>query len=129
MDGYKKQAYNGLMEFEKTIYGILSAFEKQLDEASFNLDILKARIWNVSEIRFIRYLKMLLNAGYIDGISIAPLSDNHYYIKSDNATITLKGLEYLAENSMMRKVADIFKKGASITIQTVAEAAAGKIIK
>lgn len=50
-------------------------------------------------------------------------------IKSDNATITLKGLEYLAENSMMRKVADIFKKGASITIQTVAEAAAGKIIK
>ena len=100
-----------------------------MDEASFNLDILKARIWNVSEIRFIRYLKMLLNAGYIDGISIAPLSDNQYYIKSDNATITLKGLEYLAENSMMRKVADIFKKGASITIQTVAEAAAGKIIK
>lgn len=83
MDGYKKQAYNGLMEFEKTIYGI----------------------------------------------SIAPLSDNQYYIKSDNATITLKGLEYLAENSMMRKVADIFKKGTSITIQTVAEAAAGKIIK
>ena len=63
---------------------------------------------------------MLLNAGYIDGISIAPLSDNQYYIKSDNATITLKGREYLA---------DIFKKGASITIQTVAEAAAGKIIK
>ena len=30
MDGYKKQAYNGLMEFEKTIYGILSAFEKQM---------------------------------------------------------------------------------------------------
>lgn len=29
----------------------------------------------------------------------------------------------------MRKVADIFKKGTSITIQTVAEAAAGKIIK
>lgn len=40
MDGYKKQAYNGLMEFEKTIYDILSAFEKQMDEASFNLDIL-----------------------------------------------------------------------------------------
>lgn len=43
---------------------------------------------------------MFLNAGYIDGISIAPLSDNQYYIKSDNATITLKGLEYLAENSI-----------------------------
>lgn len=129
MDGNKELAYNGLMEFEKTIYGILSAFEKQLDETSFNLDILKARTWNVSEIRFIRYLKMLLNAGYIDGISISPLSDNQYYIKSDNAAITLKGLEYLAENSMMRKVADILKKGASITIQTVAEAAAGKIIK
>lgn len=116
----------GLWNLKKTIYGILSAFEKQMDETSFNLDILKARIWNVSEIRFIRYLKMLLNAGYIDGISIAPLSDNQYYIKSDNATITLKGLEYLAENSMMRKVADIFKKGTSITIQTVAEAAAAK---
>nr|DAO23362.1 MAG TPA: YjcQ protein [Caudoviricetes sp.] len=129
MDGNKQQAYNELMEFEKTIYGILSAFEKQLDKASFNLDILKARTWNVSEVRFIRYLKMLLNAGYIDGITITPLSDSQYYIKSDNATITLKGLEYLAENSMMRKVADILKKGASITIQSVSEAVADKIIK
>lgn len=53
-------AYNELMEFEKTIYGILKEFEKQLDNTTFDPVMLDYKAWKVSEIRFIRYLSMLL---------------------------------------------------------------------
>ena len=112
----KGQTYNVGMEAAKTIYKILSAFEEQLDNVEFNTDLLDYKAYKVSEIRFVRYLQMLINAGYIDGIKITPLSDNTFYVNPSSPTITLKGIEYLADNSVMQKVVGFIKKGEEITI-------------
>lgn len=116
MDASKKQRYNELMEFEKTIYNILKAFEKQLDNEKFNLEVLDYELFHISKPRYIKYLQMLMDAGYIDGLSFVTVSDNQTEVKAHVPTITLKGLEYLAENSMMKKVAKVLKGGASVTI-------------
>ena len=116
MDSKKNQDYNEVMEFEKTIYNILKAFEMQLDNEEFNLEILDYELFHISKTRYIHYLQMLLDAGYIDGIKIIQMSDKHFEPKAYSPTITLKGLEYLAENSMMRKVSKLLKGGANVTI-------------
>ena len=116
MDNSKNQVYNEPMEFEKTIYNILKGFEKHLDNEDFDLDMLDYKVFNISEIRFTRYMQMLLTAGFIEGIKIIEMADKHFHIKAYSPAITLKGLEYLAENSMMQKVVGFLKKGAEITI-------------
>lgn len=113
------ECYNELMEFEKTIYNILKGFEGQLDNVTFDLNLLDYHAYNVTEVRFIRYLQMLINANYIDGIKITPMADGSFYIKAISPTITLKGLEYLAENSMMKKIVKIIKKGAEYSLNTL----------
>ena len=116
MDASKKQGYNELMEFEKTIYNILKGFEKQLDNETFDTDLFDYKIYHVSELRFIRYLQMLIEAGFITGIKIIEMGDKHFEIRPYSPAITLRGLEYLAENSMMKKVTNILKGGTSVTI-------------
>ena len=112
----KQQVYNELMQFERTIYNILKGFEKQLDNEEFDADLLDYKIYHVTEIRFIRYLQMLLECEYIEGIKIMQMGDKHYEIKLFSPSITLKGLEYLSDNSMIKKVTKILKGGASVTI-------------
>lgn len=118
-DRKQKQVYNELMEFERTIYNILRGFEKQLDNEEFDTDLLDYKTFKVSELRFIRYLQMLIAAGFIDGIKITELADKHFTIKPYSPTITLRGLEYLAENGMMQKVVGFIKKGAEISIPSL----------
>lgn len=113
------ECYNEPMEFEKSIYNILKGFEGQLDNVTFDLNLLDYKAYNVTEVRFIRYLQMLINASYIDGIKITPMADGSFYIKAISPTITLKGLEYLAENSMMKKIVKIIKKGAEYSLNTL----------
>lgn len=49
-------------------------------------------------------LVMLVENGYIKGITIERTLDGTLsYIEVENIEITLKGLDYLAENPMMKK--------------------------
>ena len=59
---------------------------------------------------------MLINAGYIEGVTIVRMGDGELVPKITSPSITLKGLEYLADNSMIRKVTKILKGGADVTI-------------
>ena len=47
------------------------------------------------------------------------MADGRFYIKAISPTITLKGLEYLAENSMMKKIVKIIKKGAEYSLNAL----------
>lgn len=109
-----EQFYTPGMECAKTIYKMLSIFEKQLDSPDFDLDLISPEALKITELRRNRYLSMLLEAGYITGITIKPLTDGDYFVKPFAPAITIKGIEYLAENSVMRKVLEVIKTGANI---------------
>lgn len=87
----------------KIIYKILSAFEKSLDIEEFDMSEISAEKLKISNIRFTKYLEMLIEAEYIAGIEIQEnLTDID--ILPSNPHITLKGLEYLSENSIMQRM-------------------------
>jgi hypothetical protein len=115
----EEKDYNITMDFEKTIYGILSEFEKQLDADSFDMELFKPEKWGISQRRLTFYLRMLLNAGYIEGIKISPMANGSFVINVISPAITLKGLEYLAENSMGKKLINLLKKGAEISLNSL----------
>lgn len=63
---------------------------------------------NISETQLHIYFKNLYESNYIDGLFIV-----HHYpirIKLNNPTLTLKGMEYLEENSIMNKIFKAIKE-------------------
>lgn len=85
------------------IYKILSALEENMDSGQ----PIDTNLWNsdalgISKERFAAYLEMLSDSGYIKGVALGNYMRTpviHY----TNAKITLKGLEYLAENTLMQR--------------------------
>ena len=59
-------------------------------------------------------MEMLTAEGYIDGGSLKRTLDGDVAVSVSNPRITLKGLEYLQENSLMKKAADLAKGIADI---------------
>lgn len=98
------------MDNFRIIYKILKALERALDIENFDKNLITAEALGISEERWSRIMKMMIDEGYIEGVrnikydgATVPL------IKMLNPAITLKGLEYLENNSMMKKAADIAK--------------------
>ena len=85
------------------IYKILSALEKAMDLPEFDISEVGADALNVSKERWNRYIKMMADCGYITGASVRKSITGEYIVDARNIEITLKGLEYLQENSFMRK--------------------------
>ena len=114
----EETCYTPGMEAAKTIYKILSAFEKQLDAETFNSDFISPERLKISQTRRDRYIQMLEEEGYIKGITI---TDNNagIIVTIAKPRITLKGIEYLASNSTMHKAMEIIKKGTEMTMQII----------
>lgn len=68
--------------------------------------------------RILKYLEkameMLETEGYITGLSIKRSIDGEICCSISHPRITLKGLEYLQENSIMQKAASLAKGVADI---------------
>ena len=74
-----------------------------------NLTI-SAEILGLSIPKWNRIMAMLLNEGYISGGETWNAMDCGYpKVALTRPELTLKGLEYLEENSLMRKAADLAK--------------------
>ena len=90
------------------IYKILKYLESTLDTGEVDRRIFNSKAFGVSENRFYALLKMLEDEGYITGVILD--CDIYLEAKMDNPKITLKGLEYLEDNSVMKKVAAALKE-------------------
>lgn len=86
----------------KIIYKILAALEKAMDCPEFDIELINAQSLNISAERWTRYMEMLVDCGYIKGISFVNTIVG-VRIDFDDVRITLKGLEYLSENSFMKR--------------------------
>lgn len=98
------------------IYRILKIFQAAMDYDEFDPDAISAERLKVSENKLDKLLIMLVKNGYIEGVTVkksvlSPLPEVRI---EPSAAITLKGLEYLEDNSMMKKAAKIVKGIADV---------------
>ena len=97
------------MKAFKVIYQILKAFEKAMDLDEFDVEnVITPENLGISENRLKAILRILLKEGYLDG-GIFVNCCGRQGIKWEEPSITLKGLEYLQENSLMKKAANLAK--------------------
>ncbi len=93
------------MDNFKYIYRILKILEKSMDLEEFDMELIGYKELDISKLRWSRIVSMLKEQEYIQGIDVWYSLDQDYpRVKLARPEITLKGLEYLNENSMMKKV-------------------------
>ena len=93
------------MDNFKYIYRILKLLEKSMDLEEFDPELIGYKGFDISKPRWSRIMSMLKEQEYIQGIDVWYSLDQDYpRVKLVIPEITLKGLEYLNENSMMKKV-------------------------
>lgn len=97
------------MDNFKIIYKILSVLEKSMDLESIDAERISSNNLGISQQRWNKYMEMLLDAGYIKGVSIKKYTDGEMRVDIENIRITLKGLEYLSENSIMQRMYNVTK--------------------
>lgn len=102
------------MDNFKTIYIILDTLEKALDTGLDKNDISADRL-GISQQRRDALLGMLQNEGYITGAKFTNFSGGKTNVRVDGIQITIKGLEYLENNTTMQKACR-FLKGVKDTI-------------
>lgn len=103
------------MDNFQIIYRILSVLEKAMDKPEFDISQISAKTLKISEERWARYIEMLADTGFVKGVRIYKNICDETQIEDEGIRITLKGLEYLTENSMMKRVYKAVKGIKEIT--------------
>ena len=99
------------MEQFKQIYRILSILHKAMDLEEWDSKLLSPEALGISLPMWSRLMAMLLKEGYITGGEVWESFDVSYpKVKLVRPEITLKGLEYLEENSLMKKAGEMLKE-------------------
>ncbi|MGN0506644.1 MAG: YjcQ family protein [Lachnospiraceae bacterium] len=102
------------MDNFKAVYRILSQLEQDMDNPKCNLDSISYEQLGVSKERWAKYIEMMSDVGYIKGAQVKRNIYGELLIDCSDMKITLKGLEYLQENSMMQKIYKTIKGVAEI---------------
>lgn len=74
-----------------------------MDCPEFDVSQIDNKKLEISKERWARYIEMMLDVGYIKGAKVYKDIFGETCVDADNIRITLKGLEYLHENSIMQK--------------------------
>ena len=96
------------------IYKILSTLEKAMDLPEFDVARIGPEKIGISEERWKHIMEMLVDCGYVKNV-IVEESSLGLDIEVGDIRITLSGLEYLRENSMMRKIYNAAKGVKDVT--------------
>ena len=93
------------------IYRILRHLEASLDYEVTDVEPITHERLKISYARWEQLLIMLQDEGYIKGLRYSKgLSDDKaHLVEPVKPVITLKGLEYLSDNSMMKRAAGLIK--------------------
>lgn len=90
------------MDNFKIIYKILKVLETAMDCPSFDGADISADALHLNPYRWFCLMEMLCDSGYLCGCELKRGLGDTYCI-AGKPRITLKGLEYLQDNSMMQK--------------------------
>lgn len=98
------------MEYFSIIYKILKAIEQSMDYDEFDSRSISPEALHVKETRWEILMTELVKNGYIDGVALIPVMGRRTpIVKIIRPTLTIKGAEYLSENSMMKKAYNLAK--------------------
>lgn len=92
------------MDNFKAVYKILSTLEKSMDLPEVDMESIDHKALDISKERWSRYIEMMLDVGYVKGASIKRDITGAMRVDCSDLRITLKGLEYLQENSIMQRM-------------------------
>ncbi len=92
------------MDNFKAVYKILSALEKSMDLPEVDMEAIDHKALDISKERWCRYIEMMLDVGYIKGASVRRDITGNLRVDCSDLRITLKGLEYLQENTIMQRM-------------------------
>ena len=101
----KRGQRRGKVNNFRVIYKILRHLERAMDCEELDTDFLLADCLGISEQRRVSILEIVAKEGLAEGIDIKRSVNGDCIISLSCPRITLKGLEYLKENSMMKKAA------------------------
>ena len=99
------------MDNFKVIYRILRYLERRIDTPYATIEDLDAAKLGISQNRLEKLLREMSKNGYIDGLRWTQTMSDALprIVKGCQIEITLKGMEYLADNSMMKKAGELLK--------------------
>lgn len=99
------------MDNFKIIYKILKHLESMMDCEYTDISAISHKRLGITKERWEQILIILHKNGYIEGIvSTQTLGDDKpHIVEPIKPIITLKGLEYLAENSLLKKAGNMLK--------------------
>ena len=98
------------MDDFRIIYKILRILQNSMDLEEFDRNSISAEALGLSVPKWSRLMAMLLKEGYITGGETWNAMDCGYpRVALSRPELTLKVLEYLEENSLMKKAADLAK--------------------
>lgn len=81
-----------------------------MDLEEFDTKTISKEVLNLTEARWCRIIAMLVNEGYITGVEVWNSFDRGYpKVALSRPEITIKGLEYLEQNSLMKRAAEMAK--------------------
>lgn len=100
------------MDNFKIIYLILKYLEQHLGEENLDMDKISHEQLRISFVRWEALLRMMQEEGYIKGLVYEQTmsDDSPHVVIPIRPKITIKGLEYLEENSFMKKAGEMLKK-------------------
>ena len=99
------------MEQFRIIYRILKTLQQAMDAEEFDRERIGAEALGISDAMWRQLMRLLARNGYVDGVKIIEYDQGDLPIVkyTGRPTITLAGLQYLEENSMMRKAMEMAK--------------------
>ncbi len=99
------------MDNFKVIYKILRELENNMGNENFSVYSISAEKMGISFQKWEQLLILMQDEGYIKGLSISSdLESSFRHITEPiKPNITMKGLEYLAENSFMAKAKEALR--------------------
>ena len=103
------------MDNFKAVYKILASLERAMDCPAFDIRDVGPDALGVTPERWARYIEMMVDVGYIKGVSVRRDILGETIVEENGSRITLKGLEYLQENTIMRKIYNAAKGIKEVT--------------
>lgn len=96
------------MDNFKIIYQILKILENAMDIEEFDSSVISPESLKITNSRFNAIMAMIIDEGYVNGAMVVR-AVGIAGVKMSDIRISLKGLEYLNDNSFMKKAANIAK--------------------
>lgn len=92
------------MEDFSVIYKILNALHKSMDCDEFDMDLISPERLGISRNRWLYIIRMLAERGYVEDLNVTIGADGGFsFSPGGRPRLTLSGLEYLEENSLMKR--------------------------